>query len=390
MSKVDVCVIGGGIAGTSVASALAERGATVAVCERHGQLGTQTTGRSAAMFLEGYGTHNLRLLTKASRSWFDDGGADDDLIGGPLLRQRTMLSIGRADQRQGIDRQVAACETVGNAVSILGEDQARIMHPHLRIGYVDAAVADEASFEIDVERSLQMFYRTARRAGAEFHLTHDIWRVEGSSATWTVHATDVDGTIQAGVLVNAAGAWGDVVADMAGVEPIGLEPRRRTACTVASGDIDTTDLPLLVDIDEKFYVKPESGHFLYSPADTTPSAPMDARAEEIDVALALERVAAATTLPARSVTASWAGLRTFSPDGEIVLGPEPSRPEFVWCVGQGGTGIQTAPAAAAIVADHVAGESNSALSDQLRPERIRGVPHSSQHGSQQNADAING
>ncbi len=337
----------------------------MALCERHGQLGTQSTGRSAAVFLEGYGTHNLRLLTKASRAWFER--VEDNK---KLLRQRTMLTIGSVEQQTSIDAQVAACEAVGNSVEVLDEAGARALHPYLREGYVESAVADEAAFEIDVEETLQRNVRALRQAGGRVLVTHDVWQVE-RAGSWVIRAADVDGELTAGVLVNAAGSWGDLVAEMAGVTPIGLEPRRRTACTVLADDIDSSDLPLLVDADEQFYVKPEAGGFLYSPADATPSPPIDARPEELDVALALERVRAATTLPTRSIQTAWAGLRTFSPDGEIVLGPDPEQPDFLWCVGQGGTGIQTSPAAAAIVADHVTGVALSELAERLAPDRLR-------------------
>ncbi|MGB5756631.1 MAG: FAD-binding oxidoreductase, partial [Acidimicrobiales bacterium] len=165
---------------------------------------------------------------------------------------------------------------------------------------------------------------------------------------WSLDTTD--GDRQADIVVNAAGAWGDVVAARAGVAPIGLTPMRRTAFMVASRWDDSSEWPMVANVDLDWYVKPDGPQFLCSPGDETPSEPLDARPEEIDVALAIERINWATTLDIRSVRSSWAGLRTFVPDRAMVLGPDPEVPSFVWCVGQGGNGIQTAPAAGRLVA----------------------------------------
>jgi D-arginine dehydrogenase len=169
-------------------------------------------------------------------------------------------------------------------------------------------------------------------------------------------------------VVNASGAWGDLVAEAAGIEPVGLQPRRRTAFMVPLSALpdtartDTHDWPMLVNVDHDWYVKPDGAQFLCSPADQTPSAPVDARAEELDVALAIERINAETRLRITSVASVWAGLRTFAPDESMVIGPDPANRSFVWCVGQGGTGIQTAPAAGRLTAALALGDDDDIMS----------------------------
>ncbi|MEL6982896.1 MAG: FAD-binding oxidoreductase, partial [Actinomycetota bacterium] len=166
---------------------------------------------------------------------------------------------------------------------------------------------------------------------------------------WVVETTK--GPWEADVVVNAAGAWGDVVAGRAGVDPVGLVPKRRTAFMVASRWDDSADWPMAAEAELSWYLKPDGRQFLCSPADETPSEPVDAKPEEVDIAIAIDRINEATSLDIRSVRSSWAGLRTFAPDGAMVIGPDPDDPSFVWCVGQGGTGIQTAPGAGQLLAD---------------------------------------
>ena len=193
---------------------------------------------------------------------------------------------------------------------------------------------------------------------------------------WIVETTDGDRRVD--MVVNAAGAWGDLVAKTAGIEPVGLTPMRRTAFMVASRWDDSSSWPMAHDVDMSWYMKPDGPQFLCSPADETPSEPMDAKPMEEDVALAIDRINAATTMDIRSVRSSWAGLRTFTDDRSMVIGPDPEQPSFIWCVGQGGTGIQTSPGASQLLADLTMDGAPSAMFDgvgldlaSLTPERLR-------------------
>jgi D-arginine dehydrogenase len=178
-------------------------------------------------------------------------------------------------------------------------------------------------------------------------------------------------------VVNASGAWGDLVAGLAGIEPIGLQPMRRTAFMVP-GDAACADWPFVVDIEERFYFRPDGAQFLCSLAEETLSPPIDPRPEMADIAIAIDRINEATTLGIRTVSSQWTGLRTFAPDREMVIGPEPGTPGFFWLVGQGGTGIQTSPACGALVAALVTGtppppelDAAGIDPDQYSPDRFR-------------------
>jgi D-arginine dehydrogenase len=200
---------------------------------------------------------------------------------------------------------------------------------------------------MDVAAIHQCFVRGMRRAGAEIRTSAPLVAAEPAGARVSVRVGDE--TLEVDLVVNAAGAWGDVVAQNCGVTPVGLQPLRRTAFMVP-GRAEARTWPLVVDVDHLWYFKPDGEQFLCSPADETLCHPCDARPQEVDIALAIERINAATHLGIRSVRASWAGLRTFAPDRAMVIGPDPDHPWFVWLVGQGGTGIQTAPAAGRLAA----------------------------------------
>jgi len=351
MSDTTVVVIGGGIAGASVAFALRNAASPpdVVLVEAEPQLGQHTTGRSAALFIENYGADPIRPLTRASRSFFHD--PPDDLVDAPLLTRRAMVMVADAQQTTAVDEMLSApAGTVPTLVEISPAD-ACAMVPALRPEPIVRALHEPDAADIDVAALLQAFVRGFHAAGGRVETSSRVDAVEPDGAGWIVHAPG--GDLGADVVVDAAGAWGDVVAARAGIEPIGLSPLRRTAFMVASPVGGSADWPTFSDVAHTWYVKPDGSQLLCSPADETPSEPCDARPDEIDVALAIERINAATTLAIRSVRSSWAGLRTFAPDRSMVLGPEPTNPSFVWCVGQGGTGIQTAPAAGQLVADLV-------------------------------------
>ncbi len=360
-----VVVVGGGIAGVSAAYALARHPSAPAVTliEAEGQLAHHTTGRSAAQLIENYGTHPLRALTKASLPYFlhpPEGLAD-----GPLLERRGVLSVADDARSAEFDQQLAEGIAVNPTIAEVPVAEAVALFPALRPEPIARALWEPESYAIDVAAVHQSFVRGLRRAGGTVALHHRALRIERAGSGWRIRTGaggaaapdpsvpgDGDGPVlEADVVINAAGAWGDDVARRAELTPIGLRPLRRTAFMVASRFEGSGAWPLVADIEHRWYVKPDGVQFLCSPADETPSAPCDAKPEEVDVARAIDAINGATTIGIRSVASSWAGLRTFTPDRTMAIGPDPSEPTFLWCVGQGGTGIQSSPGAGQLVAD---------------------------------------
>lgn len=341
-------VIGGGIAGVSAAFALLDLEPTldVVLIEAEDQLAQHTTGRSAAQLIENYGAPAVRPLTTASLGFLR--APPVELVDGPLLSPRPLLTVGRDDQQESIARTLADGRAVSETITEVSPAEAVELFPALRPERVQRAVVEPDAADIDVAGLHQAFVRGLRKRGGAIRTSTRVDAAVADGEGWRVETTD--GELRADVIVNAAGAWGDVVAGRAGVQPIGLEALRRTACMVRGPD-GSSGWPLLADADHEWYVKPDGVQLLCSPGDETPSAPCDARPEELDVALAIERINENTTLGIRSINSAWAGLRTFAPDRAMVIGPEPGCPGFVWCVGQGGTGIQTAPGAGRLVAD---------------------------------------
>jgi D-arginine dehydrogenase len=351
----DVLVVGGGIAGISVAAALSTD-ADVVLAEREPQLARHTTGRSAAMFLESYGSHEIRCLTRASRAHLAGSDSDTatDAAGGDagggttasgVLTPRPLLWIARADQVADLDRALKAVP----GLKPLDLDRALDLCPVLDPEYVAAAALEPSACDIDVAQLVQDFTRTARSNGAAVMTGAEVVAASRRDGTWSV--TTTAGVISAPVVVLAAGAWADETAALFGTRPLDLRPLRRTIAVARPGTVAIEPhWPLAASVDEAFYFRPEGPNLLLSPADETPSAPCDARPEEADVARALERVNAATLLGLRSVHTAWAGLRTFAPDRNPVVGYDPDADGVFWLAGQGGYGIQTAPALARLAA----------------------------------------
>ncbi|MEM9135341.1 MAG: FAD-binding oxidoreductase [Actinomycetota bacterium] len=345
----DVVVIGGGIAGVAAAYALCThpRRPRVHLVETEAQLAHHTTGRSAAQLIVNYGTAPTKALTVASLPFFRH--TPDGLVDAPLLTERGVLSLATDDQDDVVAANVAEGRAAGARIELLDPDQALDLVPLLRPDAFTQAVYEPESADIDVAGLHQAFVRGVRAAGGVIETSRAVTDLTPTADGWRCDTTD--GPLEAAVVVNAAGAWGDVVAGWAGVRPVGLQPRRRTAFMVNATGGGRLDEPLACEITHRWYIKRDGAQYLCSPADQTPSEPCDAKPEELDVAMAIDRINAATTLDIRSVRSAWAGLRTFAPDETMVLGPDPDRPAFVWCVGQGGTGIQTAPSAGRLVAD---------------------------------------
>ncbi|MQA94243.1 MAG: FAD-dependent oxidoreductase [Streptosporangiales bacterium] len=358
--EADIAVIGGGIAGVGVAAELAPH-RSVVLLEREKELAYHTTGRSAAAFLEAYGSPEIRALTRGGRALMEAYGA---ARGAPLLTRRGELLVAGPEGPAGLEATVAEVPTLR---SLTAAEAVRLCGA-LRESYVAGAAYDPEAADIDVLGLHQHYLGSARRHGATVLTGADVRTGEWREGRWRL--TTGAGEVRAEIVVNAAGAWADRIAEALGQPPVGLTPMRRTAAVIDTPDPAAADWPLVVDAAETFYFRPESGGLMISPADETPSEPVDARAEELDVALAIERVNEATTLGVRSVRTTWAGLRTFAPDRNPVAGY--SAPGFCWLAGQGGYGIQTAAGLSRLAAALVLGEPvpDFLLAEGLDPARL--------------------
>jgi D-arginine dehydrogenase len=351
MLETDIVVIGSGIAGASVAAHLAETRRVVLV-EQETRPGYHSTGRSAALFSEIYGNSVIRALTRGSREFFER--PPQSLAAGPLIKPRGCLYIATASQLDAVERFIAL-EDVEPATRRLDAAAALELCPVLRENHVAAAVYEPDSFDIDVHALHDGYLRLFRRREGRALYDAPVQEIKYDGQRWHVRAGAEN--LAAPRVVNAAGAWADAVASLAGVQPLELGARRRTALLIEGpAGIDVSGWPMVLDIDEQFYFKPDAGLLLLSPADETPTAAGDAQPEEWDVAVAVDRMEAATTLAVRSIRRRWAGLRTFAPDRTPVVGYSRSTPGFFWLAGQGGYGIQTAPALSRLAAALVLGE----------------------------------
>jgi D-arginine dehydrogenase len=328
VNRADVIVVGAGIAGASVAAHLAET-RRVLLLEREDRAGYHSTGRSAALFTQVYGNPVIRALTRASRQFLFDPPAE--FAAGPLTRPRGCLYIASQSQLPVL-RAFAALPDVAPVTRRLEIREAHALCPILRAGCVAAAILEPDSSDIDVSALHQGYLRLFKRRAGQLITNAPVEALERGAEGWTVHAAAERFT--APLLVNAAGAWADQVAGLAGVTRVGLQPRRRTAVLVdPPPGMDISRWPFVNDAEEHFYFKPEAGSLFLSPADETPVEPGDAQPDEWDIAAAVERV-----------EAGWAGLRTFAPDRTPVAGFSEEGSGFFWLAGQGGYGIQTAPA----------------------------------------------
>lgn len=351
-AAVRIAVIGGGIAGASAARALSEHPSRpeVVLLEAEGQLAHHTTGRSAAQLIENYGAGPVRPLTTASLPYLHH--PPERHAPTPLLKRQPVLTVGRPDQDAVIEAQLVEGRRANPDIAEISPAEAGRLFPPLRTERLSRAIIEPGSSDIDVSALHQAFIRAFADRGGRIETLARVdaaRRPPSGDGPWIIETAR--GDWEADIVVNAAGAWGDVVAERAGVRPVGLVPKRRTAFMVASRWDGSAEWAMAADAELAWYLKPDGPQFLCSPADETPSEPVDAKPEEIDIALAIERINEATTLDIRSVRSSWAGLRTFAPDGSMVIGPDPDESTFVWCVGQGGTGIQTSPGAGQLLAD---------------------------------------
>ncbi|MBM3517556.1 MAG: FAD-binding oxidoreductase [Alphaproteobacteria bacterium] len=342
MIRTDYLVVGAGIAGASVGYELATSGAVV-VLERETMPGYHTTGRSAAIYTESYGNAIVRRLTVASRSFLIAPPAG--FTEHPLLTPRGVLVFARPEDGERLAAALAEVRALVPSIHAIAPEEACRAVPALRRNCVGGAFLEPDAMDMDVHAIHSGYLRglAARHGrvvtGAE---VRGLTRVGGD---WEVETGR--GRFRAAVLVNAAGAWCDAVAELAQVTPVGLVPKRRTAITFdPPPGTAVRGWPFTVDVNETIYFRPEGGRLMASPADETPMPPCDVQPDELDVAITVDRLQQATTLDIRRVEHKWAGLRSFVADKTHVVGFEQKVPGFFWLAGQGGHGIQTAPAVA--------------------------------------------
>ena len=354
MQDFDFAIIGAGIAGVAAAYHLAPH-ARVVILEREHVPAYHTTGRSAALHSETYGNASIRAITVVSGRFYRDppaGFADH-----PVLTPRGAIVVGRADQEAAV--RAAAADYAQLVPSVRWLDPAEVLdrQPLLKPESAGGgAVFEPEADDMDVAAIHAGFLKGARAAGGVLRLNAEVTALERKDGRWTITLRDGE-SIGAANIVNASGAWADVLGGLAGCAPIGLVPKRRTAFTFDSpAGLDLAPLPMVIDFDESFYFKPEVGQFLGSLADETPSAPCDAQPEEIDVATAVDRIETASTLVIRRIKNKWAGLRSFVADKSLVAGYDPKVEGFFWLAGQGGYGIQTGYAAGQLAASLALGK----------------------------------
>ncbi|MDZ7747821.1 MAG: FAD-dependent oxidoreductase [Halofilum sp. (in: g-proteobacteria)] len=355
IQRADVLILGGGMAGASAGYFLAHAGMHVLLLEREAQPGYHSTGRSAALFSETYGPRLIRKLSTASRALLSDPPADFALEH-PVLAPRGLLELATADELGHVDAMVAERRANGAAVERLDADAVRAVVPILRAGVFAAGVYEPDAMDIDVAALHHGFLRGFRHAGGTVATSAEAEGIErDGGGAWRV-TTRRGADYAAPVLVNAAGAWADVVAEQAGVRPLGLIPKRRTAVMIdLPAGTDPGAWPLAGDCAASFYFKPDAGRLMLSPVDETPVAPQDVQPEIEDVATVIERFTEVTTVAVERPGETWAGLRSFVADGEPVAGYAPDAAGFFWLAGQGGYGIQTAAAMGRLAAALVQG-----------------------------------
>ena len=339
----DVIVVGGGMAGISIAYELSAQN-SVAVVEMESTLAFHSTGRSAASFLESYGNRTVRMLTAGSREFFEDKDAQFDT---PVATPLELLMIADGSEVDGLRALHGEVSALSDGIELLDEQEARTLNPTLRPGYTQLAMIDRTAMELDVHALHQWYLRGFRKRGGEVFRSAGIVDGRRTGSSWVLHDNSGE-TYSAATVVNAAGAWCDQVAQALGAPPVGITPLRRTAFMVPAPAPSHHDapLPITMGASENFYFKPDGAQFLCSPADESLQTPGDARPDELEIARAIELINEASILDIRTVASSWAGLRSFVADRTPVVGADPAAEGFFWYAGQGGYGIQMAPALA--------------------------------------------
>lgn len=341
MERADFLIIGGGVAGLSAGARLAAYGRVI-VLEGEAAIGHHSSGRSATFSHYGIGNATVRALTAQSRDFFLTGGD------GALARLSPALFVATEEMRPTLDALGETMAALSDATEIVDEAQVRALFPPLRTGgaHVVAGIVHRDGLRLDSDALLQHYVRTIRVAGGTVLNER---RVTAIDPAWTA-ATDRGERFGAPTLINAAGAWADQIAILAGVPPLGLKPLRRTIIVVdPPAGMDARGWPFVKTAVDDFYILPEGGRLAASPVDEVETEPSDAQPEEYDIALAAWKVEQYTTLDVTRIAHRWAGLRTFTPDRTPAVGFAAEAPGFFWLAGQGGFGLQTAPAVAEAV-----------------------------------------
>jgi D-arginine dehydrogenase len=371
----DYAVVGAGIAGASVGFQLADHGSVI-VLERESQPGYHSTGRSAAMFMESYGTPAIRALTRASRAFYahpPEGFTDH-----PLLTPRGVLYVAREGQQDLLASTVNDLARTANNLEQLDAAQALALVPVLKAEGLLGGILEKDAQDIDVHALHQGYLRGMLRKGGLLRNHAELVAAKHLDGVWTLTFADA-ATLQARHIVNAAGAWADVVAALCGVQAAGIEPRRRSAFTFAAPQgLRCHHWPTVVGIDESFYFKPDAGQLLGSPANADLVAAHDVVPEELDIASGIHGIQEATTLEIPRPTHTWAGLRSFVADGDFVVGWDTDCAGFFWLAAQGGYGIQTAAAVSELACALLRGqavpahlETQGVDTSALAPDRLR-------------------
>lgn len=338
--QTDFLIVGAGIAAASLGYWLAPHG-RVTLLERESQPGYHATGRSAALFMESYGTSQVCALSKASRAFFQTPPAG--FCEHPLIAPRGAMMVATQGQEALLAEHWLSLRAMTARAQLLNNVETCRLVPVLRPDKVIGAILDPDAVDIDVDALLQGYLRGVRRAGGEIICNAEVTDIQHAEGLWQAQAGGV--RYEAPHLINAAGAWADQVAALAGAKPIGLEPRRRSAFIFqAPSNIATAHWPMVFDIGDEWYFKPDAGMLLGSPSNADPVPPQDVQPEELDIALGIYRIEEMTTLKILRPTRTWAGLRSFVSDGGHVGGFDAQLPGFFWVAAQGGSGIMSSPA----------------------------------------------
>jgi D-arginine dehydrogenase len=370
-----VLIIGGGVAGLSAAAMLSPH-VSVTVLEGEESIGYHSSGRSATMLHYALGNSLVRALTLASRRFFDEPPEGFSEV--PLGRRMPVLVHAREDELTALDELDGAIAAFSK-VERVGEAEILQICPVLKVGDGGAvsAIVDRNGLRLDPHALLQGYARTLRASGGHLVTSARAAQISRSGGAWTV-VTERGDSFSAPILVDAAGSWADNVARLAGVRPLGVEPKRRTIITFdAPEGSDLSSWPFAKTVGDELYFAPESGRLFASPMDEVASDPCDAQPDDYEVALAAHRVEERTTMKVRRIVHKWAGLRTFAPDRKPVAGFAPGADGFFWLAGQGGFGLQTSPTMGAAVASIIAGTPwpvEGVLPDELSPGRLLRQP----------------
>jgi len=365
MSEYDIIVVGAGIAGAGIAAHL-PAAKSVLLLEQETQPGFHSTGRSAALFIESYGNAPIRELNRRSLPLFlapERYGID-----GALFSPRGLLSICQPGQEAAFAELLAENPKLQRLSTAEACDHVPLLHPEQ---CVQAAYEPEAH-DIDVDRLHRGWLKQAKQQGQQLHCQAAVQAADYQDGRWRLHTTA--GEFQGKVLVNAAGAWADELAQLAGIQPIGLTAKRRSMAVLPLPQVPNIHgWPMFGDVGENWYAKPEAGRLLVSPADEDPVPAGDAFVDDMVLAEGIDRFEQAVDLSVERVDSSWAGLRSFVADKTPVAGFDPQHHAFFWLAGQGGYGIQTAPALSALAADLLLGQADpqDSLIAQLAPQRLR-------------------